>query len=285
MTVPLNPPPPLMDSLRAKASALAELEPEVRADAPDAVHQMRVAARTLRANLRTFQDVLPDAERRTALIQDLDRLGDALGPAREAEVLQEEILDLLDRTPADLIVGPVRQRVEAVFALERESAFELITDALDSADYRNLLNSLNAYLASPNSDSDAHSDPESSLPRLHRKVRKRMRAALPMPSGPERDTALHEARKAVRRARYAAEALGRPAKRIKALQEALGDEHDRVVTASALTDLAAAAHQAGENAFTYGVLIGLVRCDSNDFDRRLRKAWRKAKPSLRTTKL
>lgn len=271
---------PLTKSLRAKASALADLEPEVRADAPDAVHQMRVAVRTLRANLRTFQNVLPDADRRTALVDDLSRLGDALGPAREAEVLQEHILDLLDRTPADLIVGPVRQRVEAVFTLERESAFALITDALDSPEYRDLLHNLDAYLASSKPDSD----PESALPRLHRKARKRMRKAFPMPSGPERDTAMHEARKAVRRARYAAEALGHPAKRIKALQDVLGDEHDRVVTASALTDLAAGAQQAGENAFTYGVLVGLVRCDSHDFDRRLRKAWRKAKPHLRAGK-
>jgi CHAD domain-containing protein len=267
----------LTNSLRAQATALAALEPEVRADADDAVHQMRVAARSLRANLRTFQDVLPGTKRRTALVEELGRLGDALGPAREAEVLQAQVLDLLARTPAQLVVGPVRERVEAVFALKRESAFGLVTDALDDPDYRRLLKNLNTYFSSLKSGSD----PESSLIRLHKRVRSRMRTALPMPDGPERDTAMHEARKAARRARYAAEALGRPAKPIKALQDVLGDEHDRVVAASALTDLAAGAHQAGENAFTYGVLLGLVRCDSTGFDRRVRKAWRAAKPSLR----
>ncbi|MEY9913633.1 CHAD domain-containing protein [Catenulispora sp. MAP12-49] len=266
----------LLTSLRAQAGALATLEPDVRDDRHDAVHKMRVAARTLRANLRTFQDVLPGEKKRLALVEELGWLGDALGPAREAEVLAERVLDLLERTPPEYVQGPVRERVGAVFALERESALGLVTEALDSPRYRRLLKNLEAYFASakPGKDPD--------LSHLHRRVRKRMRAALPMPHGAERDTAMHDARKAARRARYAADALGLPgAKPIKALQDVLGEEHDRVVAASALTDLAAGAHQAGENAFTYGVLIGLVRCDSRDFDKRVRKAWKAAKPSLK----
>lgn len=264
----------LLTSLRAQADALATLEPEVRADAPDAVHQMRVAARTLRANLRTFQDVLPGEKKRTALIEELGWLGDALGPAREAEVLAAQVLGLLERTPPEYILGPVRARVEAVFALERESALGLVTEALDSPRHRELLKDLDAYFASLKPDK--HPD----LSRLHRRVRRRMRAALTMPPGPERDTAMHEARKAARRARYAADALGLSAKPVKALQDVLGEEHDRVVAATALTDLAAGAHQAGENAFTYGVLLGLLRADSRDFDRRVRKAWKAARPNL-----
>ncbi|WP_194927699.1 CHAD domain-containing protein [Catenulispora pinisilvae] len=265
----------LLTSLQAHATALGTLEPTVRDDAPDAVHQMRVAARTLRANLRTFADVLPGTKRRTALIGELGWLGDALGPAREAEVLSAQVLALLERTPPEYVLGPVRQRVQAVFELERESALGLVGEALDSPRYRRLLKDLDVYVASVKPDTDAD------LSRLHRRVRTRMRAALPMPHGTDRDLAMHEARKAARKARYAAEALGRPAKPIKALQDVLGDEHDRVVAASALSDLAAGAYQAGENAFTYGVLLGLVRCDSRDFDRRVDAAWRKVKPSLR----
>lgn len=265
----------LLTSLRSQAGSLAILEPEVRADTPDAVHQMRVAARTLRANLRTFEDVLPGGNRRLALIEELGWLGDALGPAREAEVMAAHVLGLLERTPSEYVLGPVRARVEAVFALERESALALVAEALNSPRYRRLLKNLDAYFASAKVDKDAD------LSRLHRRVRKRMRAAMPMPHGADRDVAMHQARKAARRARYAADALGHPTKPIKALADVLGDEHDRVVTASALTDLAAGAHQAGENAFTYGVLLGLVRCDSGDFDRAVRKAWKAAKPGLR----
>ena len=265
----------LLTSLKAQADALCALEPPVRDDAPDAVHQMRVAARTLRANLRTFKHVLPHSERRAALIEELGWFGDALAPAREAEVLAAQVLDLLDRIPPEYVLGPVRTRVEAVFALERESALGLVTEALDSPRYRRLLKDLDTYFAA------AEPGKEPDLSPLHKRVRKRMRAALPMPPGAVRDTAMHEARKAARRARYAADALGLPAKPVKALQDVLGEEHDRVVTAAALTDLAAGAHQAGENTFTYGVLLGLVRCDSRDFDRNVRKAWKSARPSLR----
>ncbi|MEY9929259.1 CHAD domain-containing protein [Catenulispora sp. GP43] len=266
----------LLKSLRAQSAKLADLAPDVREDKHDAVHQMRVAARTLRANLRTFKDVLPGDEKRVALVEELGWLGDALGPAREAEVLAGQVLDLLERTPPEYVLGPVRERVERVFALERESALGRVTDALDSPRYRRLLKNLDTYFASAKPGKDAD------LSRLHRRVRKRMRAALPMEHGAERDVAMHDARKAARRARYAADALGLPdAKPIKALQDVLGEEHDRVVAASALVDLAAGAHQAGEDSFTYGVLLGLVRCDSRDFDKRVRKAWKAAKPSLK----
>lgn len=272
----------LTKSLQAQAATLAALEPQVRENAPDAVHQMRVTVRTMRANLRTFAHELPNPDKRTALVDELAWLGDALGPAREAEVLQAQVLDLLQRTPPNLVVGPVRERVEAVFALERESALALATDALDDPRYRRLLANLETY--SRSLKSDPGKDPAPALARIHKKVRSRLRRARPMDPGPERDVAMHEVRKSTRRARYAADALGLPVKPIKALQDVLGEEHDRVVTAAALADLAAGAHLAGENAFTYGVLVGLVRCDSHDFDRDLRKAWRKAKPHLRADK-
>ncbi|MFL6111651.1 MAG: CHAD domain-containing protein [Catenulispora sp.] len=261
----------LRESLLAKAEDLAELEPAVRADEPDAVHQMRVAARTLRANLRTLAGVLPDSG---TLTDELAWLGDALGPAREAEVLAEQVLTLLERTPPDLVVGPVRTRVQQVFDLDRESALTVVAEALDSERYRELLRALKSYLETvrPGLAPD--------LKVLRRRVRRRMRAALPMPHGAERDIAMHEARKVLRRARYAAEALGRSAKPIKVLQDVLGDEHDRVVTAAALVDLAAGAYQAGEDSFTYGVLLGLVRCDSKGFDKQVKRAWRAVRGSL-----
>src|ERR1700724_3734768 len=45
--------------LRIQAHALKTLEPRVRADEFDSVHQMRVATRRLRAALRTFGQVIP----------------------------------------------------------------------------------------------------------------------------------------------------------------------------------------------------------------------------------
>lgn len=268
----------LISSLRAKADDLSTLHSAAQADEPDAVHQMRVAARTLRANLRTFADALPDSG---DLPDELSWLGDTLAPAREAEVLSELVLDLLARTPDDLVIGPVRSRIREVFDMEHDAAMTGVREALASERYHTLITDLDSYLESAGSPKHtADHSAKHDLSSLHRKVRRRMRAALPLPPGPDRDEAMHEARKAARRARYAAEALGRSSKPIKALQDVLGEEHDRVVTAVALTDLAASAHLDGENAFTYGVLIGLVRCDSKGFDKRVRRAWRTTRKAL-----
>ena len=72
----------------------------------------------------------------------------------------------------------------------------------------------------------------------------------------------HEARKASKRLRYAAEAatpvLGAPAKRlvkqVKHVQELLGDHQDAVVARPVLREIGIAAHLDRENGFTYGLL-------------------------------
>ena len=77
-----------------------------------------------------------------------------------------------------------------------------------------------------------------------------------------RDEALHEARKAAKRSRYAAEAAqptaGTRAKKLAGamedLQELLGDHHDSLVARQVLREAGMAAHAAGENAFSYGLL-------------------------------
>src|SRR5260221_11086823 len=87
------------------------------------------------------------------------------------------------------------------------------------------------------------------------------------PRGPGRvgrasPTALHETRKAVKDARYAAEAarpaVGKKARRIsrrmKKMQGTLGDHHDAVVARDTVRDIGVRAHLAGENAFSFGVL-------------------------------
>ncbi|MBV9950808.1 MAG: CHAD domain-containing protein, partial [Acidimicrobiia bacterium] len=73
--------------------------------------------------------------------------------------------------------------------------------------------------------------------------------------------------KAARRARCATEALEprferrarRLAARLRAVQEAIDEHRDSEVARQALSDIAAAAHAAGESAFTYGILHGIER--------------------------
>ncbi|MET8544708.1 CHAD domain-containing protein, partial [Kitasatospora sp. NPDC004799] len=101
----------------------------------------------------------------------------------------------------------------------------------------------------------------------------------------ERDLALHEARKAAKRARYAGEtaapAVGaraeRYARRMRAVQEVLGDHQDAVVAASTLAAEAAAS---GEP-FGYGVLYGRQLAAQEAARRRLPDVWRRAaKPKV-----
>ena len=64
------------------------------------------------------------------------------------------------------------------------------------------------------------------------------------------DTALHTARKAAKRLRYATEVTGSRPKGLKQLQKALGHHQDAVVARPVLRELGASA----ENGFSFGVL-------------------------------
>ncbi len=76
---------------------MRSMDPMVRRDEPDSVHQMRVATRRLRSTLRTFGRVLRRAD--TAhLAAELKWLGGVLGEARDAEVLRKHLQQRPSRT-------------------------------------------------------------------------------------------------------------------------------------------------------------------------------------------
>jgi CHAD domain-containing protein len=106
------------------------------------------------------------------------------------------------------------------------------------------------------------------LPRLVARARRRvlrLAEAADHTAGSDDDLALHEVRKAAKRARYAGEAVahvfGEKATRFAAsmehLQEVLGEHQDSLVTQQVLRQLGVQAHLAGENGFTFGRLHGL----------------------------
>jgi CHAD domain-containing protein len=111
-----------------------------------------------------------------------------------------------------------------------------------------------------------------------------MRRARRAPAGEPRNTALHRARKAAKRARYAGEALepafgapaGRFAGRMKKVQSVLGSHQDTVIARQAARELGIGAHLAGENAFSYGLLYSHDVCEAGRLQRKARKAWKRA---------
>ena len=82
----------------------------VRADAWDSVHQMRVVTRKIRSLLRASEESFGIADD-SPILEDLKQLAAVLGVARDAEVLAEKYENALDGLPAELIRGPVRERL------------------------------------------------------------------------------------------------------------------------------------------------------------------------------
>jgi CHAD domain-containing protein len=226
---------------------------------------------------------------------ELKWLGRLLGVARDGEVLAAHLRASLRRTPSELVIGPVQARVQGYYAPRRAAARAELLEALDSPRYVALLAGLDQLCHEPPTGPQATAPARDVLPpavrRAYRQAAKRMRRANHTPPGPSRDTALHQARKSARRARYAAEATRPPvgakaarfARQLKHVQSVLGDHQDAVIARQAARDLGIAAHLAGENAFTYGLLHERESHQSLHLQSQARQTWHQAsRPRHRT---
>ncbi|MGW9440534.1 CYTH and CHAD domain-containing protein [Streptomyces sp. NPDC055607] len=273
--------------VREQAEAIVALDPAVRRDLPDAVHQLRVACRRLRSALKTYRSVL-DRTATGPLGDELKWLAGELGVARDQEVLAARLRAHLADVPRTLRLGPVKARLRTWDTARTGDARHRAVAALDSDRYLALLDRLDALLADPPLRKAAGRDAAKVLARAVRKDHARLAArvdhALSLAPGHERDLALHEARKAAKRARYAGDAarptLGKPAKkfsrRVKKVQSLLGEHQDGVVTRATLRDLATQAHAAGETAFTWGLLYGREEAAADAAERALPEVWARA---------
>jgi CHAD domain-containing protein len=277
--------------LDAKIARLAALDLAVRRDKPDAVHQMRVTVRRLRAVLQAYPGILREPDTRH-LLAELKWLGEVLGAARDAEVLAGHLRSALAAVPTELVLGPAQARISVHFAPVEASARRELLEALDSERYHELRADLTRLLDSPPLTSEA-AEPAGrvlarAVRRAARRANRRMRRARNAPAGRPRDVALHETRKAAKRARYAAEVAGpalgkkrgrragRFAKRMKNVQGVLGDHQDAVLARAAARDIGVRAHLAGENAFSFGLLHERAHHQARAAEDQARRAWRRA---------
>ncbi|MGW1464137.1 CYTH and CHAD domain-containing protein [Streptomyces sp. NPDC002308] len=273
--------------VRRQTETIVTLDPAVRRDLPDAVHRMRVATRRLRSAFRTYRKVL-DRAVTDQLGAELKWLAAELGTGRDHEVLEARLSGRVDGVEPALLLGPVRGRLERWGAAERAAARRRILGALDSERHLALLDGLDALLAGPPLLPAAGEDAAATLARAvlrdHHRLAARVHRALDLPPGHDRDLALHQARKAAKRTRYAAEAarpvLGKPAKRlakrVKAVQSLLGDHQDGVVARDTLRAMAVHAHGAGESAFTWGLLYGREEAAAARLEDELPHVWARA---------
>jgi CHAD domain-containing protein len=280
--------------LRTQRDELVDQDPWVRLDESEAVHDMRVAARRLRSALQAFGRVLRPEET-ARVVEDLRWLGQALGQARDEEVVAERLETALAQLPSDLVIGPVAQRIAEYRAPHEDTAPAVPTDILDSRHYVSLLDALDDLIEAPPLASDADRRAAKLLPKLvclaFRRVGKRAADAFTADAGEQRDVALHATRKAAKRARYAAEvvllatgdvAVERTIADLKDLQTALGDHQDTVLTRRAAYRMGIDAHNAGENAFTYGLLHERESEAADASLDRGRQVWYKATRAKRT---
>jgi CHAD domain-containing protein len=273
--------------LGAQTARLKVLDQAIRRDEPDSIHQMRVTTRRLRSTLQSFPAVLRKQAVRP-LRDELKWLGGVLGAAREAEVLSEHLRSALASLPAELVMGPAEARVRVHFAPREADARTAVTDALDSGRYAAMLDELDRLLADPPLSPKAARPARVVLRKAVRRAGKRTKRltgrAADGSAGRDRDAALHEVRKAAKRARNAAEAaspvLGkrarRTARRMKAVQSVLGDHHDAVNARARAREIGVQAHLAGENAFSFGLLHEREHRDAREYEREGRRAWTRA---------
>ena len=252
--------------VRKHAHAVRQQDIAIRRDLPDAVHQARVASRKLRATLKTFRPVLRRAEV-DPLRKDMQWYERQLSGARDAEVMSKALHDEVGQVPVEHVLGPVAANLTAHFAREEATAADTVARTMASKRYFRMLDRLDRLLTDPPLRKKASKKAgKKALRKSARKAWRRVRKAVARSEsatvGPDLNAALHRARKETRKARYAADAL-KPAfgkkvrtwrKHLKSLQDALGEQHDAVVTGAQLRQLAIRTHASGGNAYTYGLL-------------------------------
>lgn len=263
--------------LRRQVAAMTRYDPLMRRDEPDAVHQMRVATRRARSALQAFGQII-QREATRPLDEELKWLAAVLGHVRDGEVLLTRFTAELAAIPPELVIGPVETRITGYFTTELARAGKTTLEALDGRRYLQLLNDLDLLIADPPLTPLAERKAGKVLAKPVRRAARRLQRALAaVPDAEDQDAAIHEARKATKRARYAAEAtmpaLGGKARRqaaqAKKLQELLGDHHDSVVARTVLLDLAGQARAAGEDTFVYGVMHQRQACHAAGIERTL----------------
>ena len=273
--------------LAAQAEELAALDPLVRRFRPDSVHQMRITTRRLRSTLRTFGSVI-SATASEHVAAELKWLGDVLGRERDNEVLAAHLRAQREQTDSAQLFGPVAARIDDHFARSGAAARTAVLRALNSRRYTALLTELDGLIADPplGPDAEAAAGPTlaAAVATADRTIARRMRRALAAPPGQDRDVAFHQARKAAKRARYAAEAVTavagkdgrRLARQLKKVQTVLGDHQDTVIARQLERRLGVAANQAGENAFSFGMFYERDACEARLLQDLAAAIWRKA---------
>jgi CHAD domain-containing protein len=254
-------------------------DPGTRLGDEEALHQMRVGARRLRSDLRTFSKLV-DKTWSDGLRSELKWLGRALGDVRDLDVMQERL-----RTDASDLAGidPLFESLNERHAVARQKLLEV----LRSERYLRLLETLISAARSPTLSARAWEQSHTVFPplaeRAWRKLAKEARALGPT----DPDHRFHAVRILAKRSRYAAEAVApalgtqrakegaRFAKRVARLQDVLGVLQDATVAREAIQEIVARHPADAPFALAAGRLIERQELAARAVRKRFAKAWRR----------
>ncbi|MHA2789417.1 CYTH and CHAD domain-containing protein [Corynebacterium sp. S7] len=267
----------VVEALKANRDSLISWDPKVRRDEWDSVHQMRVATRELRSHLETFEGILV-SDKLESISSELKELANILGKARDAEVVEERFQELLESDVTGLVDETAASHIRGDMRAEYEAAHAKIIEALDSKRYLQLLDDIDELIAHPPVDTQLETEQAEAktppadvlydhLAEAYKKLMKRHQRVVDYYNDPElslheREDYVHDMRKAAKKLRYAAEAVGEAshlkttklARSCKKLQSLLGDFQDAVTARERLHDFSEAARERGEDTFAYGML-------------------------------
>ncbi len=247
---------PVHHAVAEEVGNLLEWDRAVRADVDDSVHQMRVTTRKIRSLLQASESAFGLSDD-AWILDELRQLASVLGIARDAEVLAERYEKALDELPDELVRGPVRERLVEGARRRYRSGWRKSLAAMRSQRYFRLLDALEGLVAAepPVPPEGEQPTTDATIESGYKRVRKQAKRAKNA-EVEQRNEALHRIRKGAKRLRYTAAATG--AKKVsdaaKNIQTVLGDHQDSVVSRTHLAQQAEAAHAAGEDTFTYGLL-------------------------------
>jgi len=197
--------------LALQESVLLSGEAALHAGERSAVHKARVGARRARSTLQTFSDWFAPVPRDRAVVA-LREYAGRLAPVRDLQVLRETVAEHASGELADWALGELDAQIEAAWPLAAR------TVRMAPATWLGAL---------PPGPRAATTTEQACFARAAHRVERRLARA------GDDTVRLHDTRKAAKRARYAAEALGLTdeAGRFEAVQEALGHHRDLVSAA------------------------------------------------------
>lgn len=273
----------IRDMLRRDVRRLIEADLSIRRGLDDGVHRVRVTARRLRSVLKTYRSLL-DPDWAASLRQELSWLADSLAAARDGEVQLVRLTRRLDELPADLVVGPVRARIEQVIGGGLSDGRADVATILASERYVVLLERLVDAAWEPLTSPAAEEPAGVTIPVLIGESWRGLASSVKALDGEGADAkAWHEARIEAKRLRYCCEAatpmFGKPArdlaKQITRLTETLGEHQDAVIAADRLRAIATG-RGGGAVAFTLGLLYAAEIDAAETARRRFRDEWSEA---------